>query len=91
LGSVAQYLPFNGKGDEGEIVDGYTCDAERKQRRLRQPDRSQPGPANASAWGGRSRPAHGAACARGATERGIAVPRHGDRGQKGPTARIMVF
>jgi hypothetical protein len=46
---------------------------------------------NANARGGRSRPAHGAACARGAAERGVAVPRRGDRSQKGPMARIMVF
>jgi hypothetical protein len=79
------------KGDEGGIVDGYTCDVERRQKMLRRPDRSQPRPANANARGSRSWPAHSTACARGVAERGVAVPRHGDRGQKGPTARIMVF
>jgi hypothetical protein len=79
------------KGDEGGIVDGYTCDAERRQQMLRRPDRSQSGSANANARGSRSWLAHSAACARGAAERGVAVPRRGDRGQKGLTARIMVF
>jgi hypothetical protein len=67
-------------------VDDYTCDAERRQQQLRRPDHSR-----------RDRPmlkrgaaAHDAACARGAAERGVAVPRRGDHGQKDP-ARIMVF